>query len=307
MPAPVPYADCADMSERGAKVKQIFRETHVRGFLTFAEVRTLLVRCVPAGGQGLSEADIRTLFDAVDTNGRGIVEFDTFMDFLLYGTPMPLAPAAPKEEPPPPLSDEAAEASAVEIRKLMGADASTRVVCVLGSASFSCPDTAEMIAGVAEALSAKVAPGAALFVTGGMPGAQQAFSRAFGDARRLWHVVPGGGFPCASPAEGAVVEAAGTCQQHKQQVLGRVGDVYLTFEGGPGVAKEARLAVANTAIVVPVRRTGGASSGMFDFPAAAFERPDCVDDETWALLESAEAPLQASIDAIVQVVVRLVG
>lgn len=55
----------------------------------------------------------------------------------------------------------------------------------------------------------------------------------------------------------------------RQEAFGLLGDVYITVEGGPGVAGEARAAVARGARVVPFVRTGGASGGMFDFPAEA--------------------------------------
>lgn len=73
---------------------------------------------------------------------------------------------------------------------------------------------------------------------------------------------------------GEDVVAAANLEQRKA-VYGEVGDVYVTFGGGGGVAQEAGAGFKRGATVIPLRRSGGASNGMFNFPADALLRP-CV-------------------------------
>ena len=86
---------------------------------------------------------------------------------------------------------------------------------------------------------------------------------------------------------------------HSQEVFSLLGDVYVVLEGGPSVANQARLALRRGACVLPVARTGGASCGLFKFPRKALEKPDFVEDGHWELLQSTEAPTQATAQAVV--------
>ncbi|CAE7676953.1 unnamed protein product, partial [Symbiodinium pilosum] len=65
--------------------------------------------------------------------------------------------------------------------------------------------------------------------------------------------------------------AAGLDAAERRKVLGRIGDVYLCIEGGPGVSEEAKVAYDNGAFVLPVPSTGGACGGAFNFPQALQE------------------------------------
>eukprot|EP00913_Durusdinium_trenchii_P029220 g27393.t1 len=83
--------------------------------------------------------------------------------------------------------------------------------------------------------------------------------------------------------------------QDVQSLLASIGDIYITIEGGQDVAEQAsgfknrvglvdvkldpiqaNAAFSRGAAVIPVICTGGASSGMFHFPAAALKKPDFV-------------------------------
>jgi len=50
----------------------------------------------------------------------------------------------------------------------------------------------------------------------------------------------------------------------RREILGRLARVYVSIEGGPGTAHEARVAQAASAAVVPIGRTGGFSGDLYD-------------------------------------------
>ena len=49
----------------------------------------------------------------------------------------------------------------------------------------------------------------------------------------------------------------GTTMIDRREVLARVAPVYICVEGGPGTEYEARVALAQGAILIPVGRFGG--------------------------------------------------
>ena len=67
------------------------------------------------------------------------------------------------------------------------------------------------------------------------------------------------------------------------------------------MAKQARLASRRGACVLPVTRTGGASSGLFQFPRKALEKPDFAEQGHWDAL-SAEVPIATTAEAVVAMV-----
>jgi len=189
------------------------------------------------------------------------------------------------------------------------ADRSRVLVCVLGGTKCSCQETEELIRLVADALFIALPPAGVAFVTGGLPGVQQSFagtssSSSSGSKHQHWHLVQKGtasGFGSGSDLE------AGRDQVEKGQLLALVGDVYVTFEGGPGVAKEANIAFERGALVVPLVRTGGASSGMFYFPKGAIAPHAGVKDPVpWEVLGRKEASLAETAHAVAEIVAAFV-
>mmetsp|Transcript_93220 Transcript_93220/g.300074 ORF Transcript_93220/g.300074 Transcript_93220/m.300074 type:complete len:238 (+) Transcript_93220:305-1018(+) len=193
-------------------------------------------------------------------------------------------------------------------RSARAADRSGVLVCVLGGTKCSCQETEELIRLVADALFMALPPAGVAFVTGGMPGVQQSFagtsSSSSGSKHQHWHLVQKGtasGFGLGSDLE------AGRDQVEKGQLIALVGDVYVTFEGGPGVAKEANIAFERGALVVPLVRTGGASSGMFDFPKGAIAPHAGVKDPApWEVLGRKEASLAETAHAVAEIVAAFV-
>lgn len=313
--------DCHDCQEQVANVRRIFHEARRRGLrpLCFSDVRSLLLHCTVQGEEPLSDNEVRTLFHAIDTSRKGVIEANELLDFLFEPCEIACAPArVASHGRVSPLAVEAL--SVVEgvapslwlqdgsltdvvcrLRQEMDAVGSARkVICIIGGTTLKCPDTKDLIHHTVRELQIVLPMSRVCFVTGGMPGTQQTFAASFGaDATTaaLWHLVlPGhqSGFGVGQDLP------AGTCtDEGKQEIIGCIGDVYLAFEGGPGTAREARFASARGVPVIPLARTGGASSGMFDFPVV--EKPRAVkDSEMWELLSRREAPLLHSARAAAQ-------
>jgi len=184
---------------------------------------------------------------------------------------------------------------AATLKRRMGSD---MVVCFLSSMKFRSPESEALAAALGKYLSQALPPPTAL-VCSGQPGAQRAFSKNCKDDSRLWHLVPYG-----QTSDSGVGQDLPCCHDAEEQraVMGRLGDVYITIEGGPGVAEEASLAAENGAFVLPLQRSGGASEGMFDFPSAALQKPEWIHEDDWTLLCEAYAPVEASAAAAARIV-----
>jgi len=182
--------------------------------------------------------------------------------------------------------------AADRVRSALGRDA--YVVCVLGGTDFRNASSKVLVEAIAAKLCA-VVDSKAKFVTGGMPGVQEAFAKQCGDGSRVWNLLPTG--QRSSFGRGTDINA-GTNLEERKAIFGLIGDFYITVEGGPGVSQEARMAHTRGAAVVPLRRTGGASEGMFDFPHGALQKPDFASEEQWSLLASNDAPIDESATAL---------
>jgi len=175
-------------------------------------------------------------------------------------------------------------------------------ICVLGGTALQCEDSEELIAKMASELAAASLGDDVCFLTGGMSGVQQAFAENCGDGLQVWNLLPEGqesGFRLGRDVH------AGTDLEQRKEIFAQLGDIYIAAEGGKCVAMEAKMAFERGAAIVPLMRSGGASSGLFGFPAAALERPSFATAEEWELLKSADAPLAESAAAAAAVVARL--
>jgi len=190
----------------------------------------------------------------------------------------------------------ASPAPAETARSLRAALGLELCVCILGGTKIQEEETAALIRAIATRLPAALGERAA-FVTGGMAGVQQLFAEHCGEASRLWHLLPEGEASGFSAGEDV---GAGRDLDERKAIFGQLGDIYLTFEGGPGVAAEARAATERGAVVLPLARTGGASGGMFDFPKAALERPAFATDAQWALLQHTDGSVEDCMEAVLE-------
>eukprot|EP00747_Dinoflagellata_sp_TGD_P027413 gnl/TRDRNA2_/TRDRNA2_132600_c0_seq1.p1 gnl/TRDRNA2_/TRDRNA2_132600_c0~~gnl/TRDRNA2_/TRDRNA2_132600_c0_seq1.p1 ORF type:complete len:439 (-),score=64.86 gnl/TRDRNA2_/TRDRNA2_132600_c0_seq1:249-1457(-) len=181
-----------------------------------------------------------------------------------------------------------------EVVMMLG-DMGTRV-CILGGTKFQDRHTEELVQMVAQELSRSLGT-RAIFLTGGMPGVQETFAKNCVFESQVYNLLPAG----QSSKYGVGKDiCAGTTLAERIQVFGQLGDIYITFEGGPGVSKEAHAAFARAACVVPLMRTGGASAGMFNFPPGALEKPSFATEEQWALLANSMVPPKDSAEAAVE-------
>jgi hypothetical protein len=171
-------------------------------------------------------------------------------------------------------------------------------VGILGSLKLECPESEQILTHAAGELHAVKR---LKFVTAGAKGAQEVFARACGDGSSVYNLLPQGQDSNFEVKVGTDV-VAGASPEQRKEVLAQLCDLYVTFEGGPGVAQPAQIAHGRGAAVVPVARTGGASSGMFGFPA--IDKPAFASQEQWALLNDKDVPAEVTADAIVAIVQR---
>eukprot|EP00931_Biecheleriopsis_adriatica_P023996 TRINITY_DN15043_c0_g1_i2.p1 TRINITY_DN15043_c0_g1~~TRINITY_DN15043_c0_g1_i2.p1 ORF type:complete len:1968 (+),score=448.09 TRINITY_DN15043_c0_g1_i2:92-5995(+) len=176
-------------------------------------------------------------------------------------------------------------------------------ICILGGTRFNGADSEDIVMAVAKMLSNDLGQGV-IFLTGGMSGVQDSFAKACIAGSRIYNLLPFG----IDSSYGVGVDIhAGANLEERMQIFSQLGDVYISFEGGPGVSKEANAAFARGAGVVPLIRTGGASSGMFDFPAGALSKASFASDEQWKLLANKDAPVADTARAAVEIIKRFIS
>lgn len=150
-------------------------------------------------------------------------------------------------------------------------------VCILGGRKFQERSSELLVKELAKEFAAKLKD-RAVVLTGGLEGIQETFATSLGLPSQVVNMVPEG--ESAQFSVGKEVRAGANLGE-RIQIYGQIGDIYLTIEGGPGVSKEARAASDRDAVVLPMAWTGGASGGMFDFPAKALSKPDYFSEEEW--------------------------
>lgn len=93
---------------------------------------------------------------------------------------------------------------------------------------------------------------------------------------------------------------AGQNMEERRYILANLADVCVSIEGGPGSADEMKKALSAGKTVIPLIRTGGASSGMFDAPSITC--PASVQESTWSLLKDGSANTKESAQAVITIV-----
>lgn len=180
-------------------------------------------------------------------------------------------------------------------------------LCILGGQAFHDPLSGHLVKAVAALCASRLA-NTVVVLTGGMKGVQDTFARAMGPAPLSVHLLPVGqesGFGVGRDV------SAGSTLGERMAIYAEIGDVYLTFEGGPGVAKEAAAAVQRGATVLPVVWTGGASGGKFNFPLEALDCPCGCAADVWKLIcdkgERQENELvRTTAEAVITIIAELV-
>jgi hypothetical protein len=145
-----------------------------------------------------------------------------------------------------------------------------------------------------------------VLLTGGVPGVGEGVGRSFFDVRRqfsmppnTYHVLPDG----SKPWDYGVTLFAGATMVDRREILGRLAPVYLSVEGGPGTAHEARVARSRGATLIPISRTGGYSQDIH--PRLACPSPDVATE--WRILGDGKVGVEEvalAVRRIVEVLAR---
>jgi hypothetical protein len=192
-------------------------------------------------------------------------------------------------------------------------DEATRVVAsiaagprlvVTGSTSFWGADSrelCELIAGELALIDPIVA------VTGGMDGVGITFGKSFASTRtqaslheNLFHLLPRGFGPCNC----GITLGAGIDFHERREILGRIGDVCLVIEGGPGTEHEATVASSRNIPVIPLGRTGGHAGDLY----SQMTYPKWAPTSDWAVLGNVNATQQEvalSVRRLVQAAISI--
>lgn len=140
-----------------------------------------------------------------------------------------------------------------------------------------------------------------VLLTGGVRGAGEALGRSFHAARsagggieRLFHVLPHG----SARWDYGETLFAGSDMRERREILGRLGEIYVVIEGGPGTAHEASVALARAALVIPVARSGGHSGDLFP----QLRRPRIASEQAWRMLMETDTSPEQVADAVTEIV-----
>lgn len=158
-------------------------------------------------------------------------------------------------------------------------------VVILGGNKFRNEDTEILVQAVARRFASHLG-GRVSVLTGGQPGAQEVFARGLGSQfQNLINLVPEYASDSLVPYGLGRDVICGENIQERMQVLSQVGDIYLSFEGGPNIAATMRTVAERGAVVVPFISTGGASAGLFEsFPRSFMVRPPFATKAQWQAL-----------------------
>jgi len=202
---------------------------------------------------------------------------------------------------PPPGLTETQEEALDRVRLTLG---QAPIICILGSTSFSDPDSFPLVQAMARAISGVVGK-QATFLTGGMDGVQKAFAESCCKFVKVFNLLP-----VPDEAKGSDFEVgydifAGRALEERKAIFAQLGDIYICVEGGPGVSSEVRKAHSQGKAIVPLMRSGGASAGMFDFPPEALEQPTYATKEQWSLLSDRKVPTKDTATAVAEIILTL--
>lgn len=139
-------------------------------------------------------------------------------------------------------------------------------------------------------------------LTGGMPGVGEAVGRSFFKTRtkgqanaNVYHVLPAG----SANWDYGITLFAGSDFEERREVLGRLANVYVMIEGGPGTEHEARVAHSRGAVVIPIARSGGCAAQWH----REAQRPEICEKGAWESLAAEDS----SIEELARTAVELVA
>lgn len=165
---------------------------------------------------------------------------------------------------------------------------SAKRLAVIGSMSFSHPNTERVCRSIGHCLAAFED---LIVITGGVSGIAEAVSRSLWNNRKtvstggasVFHMQPQG----FDPWDYGENITAGRTMEERRHLLARVAPVYLLLEGGFGAEQESQIALSCGALLIPVGFTGGAARSLFDrFNAVAMESLPENQRQAWITLDS---------------------
>lgn len=163
-----------------------------------------------------------------------------------------------------------------------------------------------------------------VLVTGGFYGVGETVGKSFHDARlkaglpsNVWHVTAvkdemdkssqtrqnkDGTFLKVPYGETVFV---GDSIRERETLIGCVLHTCVLIEGGPGASYEAEQFAWNGGLVVPLKMTGGAASGIFGLPGSIFNCPPGASKSDWDLLGDTTATPSQVAEAATRLVLQL--
>eukprot|EP00565_Helicotheca_tamesis_P005038 CAMPEP_0185724266 /NCGR_PEP_ID=MMETSP1171-20130828/798_1 /TAXON_ID=374046 /ORGANISM="Helicotheca tamensis, Strain CCMP826" /LENGTH=219 /DNA_ID=CAMNT_0028392075 /DNA_START=12 /DNA_END=671 /DNA_ORIENTATION=- len=121
---------------------------------------------------------------------------------------------------------------------------------------------------------------------------------------RIYHLAPWG-YHCSFKYGQQL--CVGRDSAERRALLARCATVALSVEGGPGTADEMAKAVEANVPLIPLGRSGGASSGMFDAPSRHGSRPEFICQKDWDLCWDKFVSVDESAQAVSRIVLSIVG
>eukprot|EP00747_Dinoflagellata_sp_TGD_P028187 gnl/TRDRNA2_/TRDRNA2_133091_c0_seq1.p1 gnl/TRDRNA2_/TRDRNA2_133091_c0~~gnl/TRDRNA2_/TRDRNA2_133091_c0_seq1.p1 ORF type:complete len:378 (+),score=36.75 gnl/TRDRNA2_/TRDRNA2_133091_c0_seq1:50-1135(+) len=180
----------------------------------------------------------------------------------------------------------------------------SRCIVILGSERMQNKETPLLVEAIAWVLSKCFDGWNVAFLTGGCKGVQAKFASCCKPGSKIYNLVLTGS--SANSDIGNDISVGSTLSE-QIDVLSLVGSIYITFEGGRGVSREARGAVASGAHVLPIIRTGGASSGLFEFPNKLLIKPPYATPDQWWSISSSSASIDQCAISVLEMVSHLMG
>lgn len=196
-----------------------------------------------------------------------------------------------------------------QIARLLPFDSGCVRVAIFGSKVLQEASSVALCAAIGQALAQPDLPLQVILVTGANSEAHRAISEPFHTSltlsgssvhaanARVVHLCPPGH---ACLFEFGNVLPAGDSGLQRRRLLAKYCDVAISIEGGPGTADEMRMALELGRVLLPLRRTGAASQGMFGAPQV--ERYAAVSERDWALLGDADAADEDTASALVRAI-----
>jgi SLOG cluster4 family len=171
-------------------------------------------------------------------------------------------------------------------------------LAVIGSTSFWHPESEATCTALGRLLTSL---DGLVLLTGGVEGVGEAVARSFHAAREaegggepVFHLLPRG----YRRWDYGETLFAGADMGERREILGRLAEIYVAIEGGPGTAHEASVALARSTFVIPVERSGGHSAHLYP----QIPRPSFASDHDWRTLSSTDVSPEQVAAAVTDVV-----